>query len=159
MTTVPTDSSGVRFPPPGIYVLGLLVGFGLEHVWPLRIVPSRIALGVQVAGALLIAIGLALPIWAVLTFRAVGTSPIPTRATTAVASGGPYRFTRNPMYLGLGLVSAGVACLANALWPLLLMPLVLALVQRLVISREERYLEHKFGESYLAYKAQVRRWL
>jgi protein-S-isoprenylcysteine O-methyltransferase Ste14 len=63
------------------------------------------------------------------------------------------------MYLGLGLVSAGIACMANALWPLLLVPLVLAVVQRLVISREERYLEHKFGESYLAYKAQVRRWL
>jgi protein-S-isoprenylcysteine O-methyltransferase Ste14 len=63
------------------------------------------------------------------------------------------------MYLGLGLVSVGVAGVANALWPLLLVPLALALVQRLVICREERYLEHKFGESYLAYKAQVRRWL
>jgi protein-S-isoprenylcysteine O-methyltransferase Ste14 len=159
VTPVPTDSSGVRFPPPGIYVIGLLVGFGLEQVWPLRIAPTRIAIGAQAAGAFLTAIGLALPIWAVLAFRAVGTSPIPTRATTAVASSGPYRFTRNPMYLGLGLVSAGVACMANALWPLLLVPLVLAVVQRLVISREERYLEHKFGESYLAYKAQVRRWL
>jgi protein-S-isoprenylcysteine O-methyltransferase Ste14 len=159
MTTVPTNSSAVRFPPPAIYVIGLLVGFGLEQIWPLRIVPPRIAFGAQVAGAVFIAIGLALPIWAVLTFRAVGTSPIPTRATTAVASGGPYRFTRNPMYLGLGLVSVGVAGVANALWPLLLVPLALALVQRLVICREERYLEHKFGESYLAYKAQVRRWL
>jgi protein-S-isoprenylcysteine O-methyltransferase Ste14 len=159
MTTLHTDSSGVRFPPPGIYLIGLLAGFALEQFWPLRIVPTRIAFGAQVAGAFLIAIGLALSIWAVLVFRAVGTSPIPTRASTAVASGGPYRFTRNPMYLGLGLVSAGVAGLANALWPLLLVPLVLAVVQRLVICREERYLEHKFGESYLAYKAQVRRWL
>ena len=70
----------------------------------------------------------------------------------------PYRFTRNPMYLGLVFVTAGLALLANALWPLILLPVVIVILRRAVIDREERYLTAKFGEEYLQYKARVRRW-
>ena len=79
--------------------------------------------------------------------------------TTALAVGGPYRFTRNPMYLGLVFITAGLALLANALWPLILLPVVIVILRRAVIDREERYLTAKFGEEYLQYKARVRRWL
>ena len=68
-------------------------------------------------------------------------------------------FTRNPMYLGLVFITAGLALLANALWPLVLLPVVIVIVRRAVIDREERYLTAKFGEEYLQYKARVRRWL
>ena len=74
-----------------------------------------------------------------------------------MAVGGPYRFTRNPMYLGLVFILAGLVLLANALWPLILLPVVI--VRRAVIDREERYLTAKFGEEYLRYLARVRRWL
>ena len=72
---------------------------------------------------------------------------------------GPYWFTRNPLYLAATLIYAGIAVRFNALWAALLLPLVLGVVQRGVIEREERYLERKFGEEYIRYKAQVRRWI
>jgi protein-S-isoprenylcysteine O-methyltransferase Ste14 len=81
------------------------------------------------------------------------------RPTTAIVFTGPYRFTRNPMYLGLALLQAGLAMVTNSLWPLLTLAPVIVAVRRLVIDREERYLEAKFGEEYRAYKARVRRWV
>ncbi len=91
--------------------------------------------------------------------RAVGTSPNPARPTTALTIAGPYRFTRNPMYLAFALMSAGVAAVANALWPLLLVPVIVLVIQRVAILPEERYLAAKFGAEYLAFKARVPRWL
>jgi protein-S-isoprenylcysteine O-methyltransferase Ste14 len=80
--------------------------------------------------------------------------PVP-RLTTE----GPFRYTRNPGYLSLTMLYAGIAVLRNALWAILLLPLVLIVIQREVIGREERYLERTFGEEYLAYKARVPRWV
>jgi protein-S-isoprenylcysteine O-methyltransferase Ste14 len=72
---------------------------------------------------------------------------------------GPFRHTRNPGYLSLTMIYAGLASLANALWAILLLPAALLVIQRGVIEREERYLERRFGEEYLRYKARVRRWI
>ena len=72
---------------------------------------------------------------------------------------GPYRFTRNPAYLGMALTYVGIALLSSAVWVLLPLPLVLAVIDRGVIAREERYLQRKFGEEYLSYKRTVRRWV
>jgi protein-S-isoprenylcysteine O-methyltransferase Ste14 len=80
--------------------------------------------------------------------------PVP-RLTTD----GPFRYTRNPGYLSLAMIYAGIAVLRNALWVILLLPLVLFVIQREVIGREERYLERTFGEEYLDYKTRVRRWV
>jgi protein-S-isoprenylcysteine O-methyltransferase Ste14 len=80
--------------------------------------------------------------------------PVP-RLTTE----GPFRYTRNPGYLGLAIIYAGIAVLRNALWAILFLPVVLYVIEREVIGREERYLERTFGEEYLAYKARVRRWV
>ncbi len=87
------------------------------------------------------------------------TSPKPWLPTTTLVVGGPFRFTRNPLYLGMTLFYIGVAILAQALWAFVLLPFVLMIVQRGVIEREERYLERKFGTDYLRYKQRVRRWL
>jgi len=153
------DTSGVRVLPPLVYFTGLTAGLLLDRVWPVRIVPPAMGPVLGVAGWVLVAIGLLLPISAVILFRRAGTSPVPTRPTTALAFGGPYRFTRNPMYLGLALVQTGVGLIANALLPVVFLVPVLFVIRRYVIDREERYLERKFGESYLSYKQRVRRWL
>jgi protein-S-isoprenylcysteine O-methyltransferase Ste14 len=91
--------------------------------------------------------------------RRAGTNVNPTEPTTILVVEGPFKFTRNPLYLSLTLFYAGVAILMNALWAMLMLPAVLFLVNRGVIEREERYLERKFGEQYTQYKERVRRWI
>jgi protein-S-isoprenylcysteine O-methyltransferase Ste14 len=154
----PKATSGVKFPPPAIYALLLGAGFLLGTRFPAEIWPGH-AIATRVAGALLFAVGAALGLSAILTFRRAGTSPNPMRPTSALAVAGPYRFTRNPMYLGLAIGFAGFSVFWNALWPLLSVPLAMALETILVIAREERYLEGRFGEAYRGYKARVRRWI
>jgi protein-S-isoprenylcysteine O-methyltransferase Ste14 len=110
-------------------------------------------------GLFLVVVWLLLGISAVVTFRRAGTTPNPTKPTTALAFGGPYRFTRNPMYLGLVLLVVGLALVMNSIWLVIMSVPVLLLLRQAVILREERYLEGKFGEDYLAYKKRVRRWI
>jgi protein-S-isoprenylcysteine O-methyltransferase Ste14 len=156
------DSSGVRVFPPILFVGGLAIGFLVQWLVPLPIVPAStplLAALVHRLGAALVVLWLALSIYAVATFRRAGTTPNPTRPTTALASGGPYRFTRNPMYLALAFLQAGIALYWNVFWPLAALVPVLYIVRHAVIDREERYLEGKFGDEYRAYQARVRRWL
>ena len=90
--------------------------------------------------------------------RRAGTNIRPDRPATVIVTDGPFRFSRNPLYLSLTLVYVGIASMMNALWPLLLLVPLLLIVQRGVVLREERYLEAKFGETYRSYKTRVRRW-
>ena len=159
MSSAPDDRSGVRIFPPLIYLSGLLLGFLLLWRVPLPIVTAVLVGPLRLLGAFCLVAGLALVLWARATFRRAGTTTHPAGPTTTLAVAGPYRFTRNPMYLGLVFVLAGLALLANALWPLILLPVVIVIVRRAVIDREERYLTAKFGAEYLLYKARVRRWL
>jgi protein-S-isoprenylcysteine O-methyltransferase Ste14 len=159
MATAVSDNSGVRIFPPAIYLAGIGLGFLLQWQWPIPIAPDGLLLAVRVVGGLVTALWLGMNIWALATFFRAGTTPNPTRPTTALTFNGPYRFTRNPMYLSLAFLQIGVALLANALWPLLFAIPVLWMVKRIVIDREEDYLERKFGEQYLTYKRRVRRWL
>jgi protein-S-isoprenylcysteine O-methyltransferase Ste14 len=91
--------------------------------------------------------------------RRAGTPANPYKPVSHMVTGGPFHYTRNPAYLAMTMIYTGIAGLANALWAILLLPVALLMIQRGVIEREERYLEHKFGEEYLRYKAQVRRWI
>lgn len=91
--------------------------------------------------------------------RRAGTNVDPYHPTTAIVEAGPYRYTRNPLYVGMALIYSGISARANALPAALLLPAVLHLVDRGVIRREERYLEGKFGDEYLRYKGRVRRWI
>jgi protein-S-isoprenylcysteine O-methyltransferase Ste14 len=154
-----TDSAGVRIFPPAVYLGGLVIGYALNWLWPVPILPGDADPIVRIVGGALALAGIALMLLAVAAFRRAGTSPNPTVATSALTFDGPYRFTRNPMYLGLALLTAGIAGIGNALWPLLAVIPVVAIIQTQVIAREERYLETKFGETYLAYRSRVRRWL
>lgn len=89
----------------------------------------------------------------------IGEPFVPGKPTSTLITDGPFRYSRNPGYLAGAMVYAGIASLANVLWVFLLLPVVLLMMQRTAISREERYLERKFGEEYLRYKARVPRWI
>jgi len=93
------------------------------------------------------------------TIEKAGTPIRTDRPVPRLVTDGPFRYTRNPGYLGLAMFYAGIAVLRNALWAILLLPVVVYVIQREVIGREERYLERTFGEEYLVYKARVRRWV
>lgn len=149
------QAARVLVPPPLAYAVPLVAGL-LLHRWrpigPLPAAPS------SVAGIVFLVLGLVgLP--AVVAFRRAGTSPIPWKPTTALVMTGPFRFTRNPMYVGFTCLYAGISLLAHAVWPLVFLPLVLAVMHYGVILREERYLEGVFGEPYRDYCRQVRRWI
>ena len=150
------DTAAVIAPPPLIYLAGLAAGLILGAAVPIPFLARGAA---SVIGAVLIAAALGLALWGTRTMRRAGTSVRPDVPTTALVTTGPFGFSRNPLYVALTLLYAGIAIAARSLWALLLLIGVLAVVHRGVIGREERYLEQKFGVDYLQYKARVRRWL
>ena len=153
------DKAGVRIFPPFIAGAGILAGGVLSQVWPMPLAPESWHDSLRLGGLFLIATWLAFAISAVLTFRRAGTNVNPTKPTTALAFGGPYKITRNPMYLGLVLLVVGSGFVLNSVWPILMAVPVLLLLRNAVILKEEQYLERKFGAAYTDYKARVRRWI
>lgn len=150
------DNAGVRFPPPFIYLLTFAGGWGIQQWSPVTLLPRDKA---HVAALVLVVAWAALTAWTMTCFRRHHTSVVPVRPTTTLIVNGPFRITRNPLYLGMIMLYAGVALWLDALWPLvLLLPLVFV-IQQYVIRREERYLERTFGDPYRAYKGRVRRWI
>lgn len=154
-------SPGVRFPPPTVFVVGWLLGWLLEaRVERFRLVGgSADRWPLVVAGTLLLAAGLLVIAWGLATFLRARTAIMPHHSASRLVTHGPYRFTRNPMYLGMTLLYLGLAVRANMGWPVLLLPVVLWTLHRLVISREERYLSSAFGAAYDDYRHRVRRWI
>lgn len=150
------DNPGVVAPPPLIYAGTLAAGLIVNKLAPVGFRPRalRKALGVP-----LILGGLFIGISGFRAMKRAGTNVDPREPTTTIVTEGPYRFTRNPLYVGMTLLYSGISSLSNALWPMLLLPGVLAVMRKGVIEREERYLERKFGDEYLRYKREVRRWL
>jgi protein-S-isoprenylcysteine O-methyltransferase Ste14 len=150
------DTSGVRVPPPAYYLAGLLAGVALELALPIDGAPFWAVLPVAlICGGL----WLVLDGGAMLHFRRAGTSMVPMNPSTALVISGPYRFTRNPMYLGMVFLYVALAFALGLIWALILLPLVIAAVDQLVIAREEPYLVRKFGQPYRDYMGRVRRWL
>jgi protein-S-isoprenylcysteine O-methyltransferase Ste14 len=151
------DTSGVIAPPPFFYVGALLISLLLHLRFPLRFLPSswmRFLFGGLFIGSSILLGGLAFR-----EMHNVGTNPNPLEPTTAIVSSGPYKFTRNPIYISFVVLYSGIAIMANILWAIFLLPVVQIMMHFGVIVREEQYLEQKFGEIYLRYKATVRRWL
>jgi protein-S-isoprenylcysteine O-methyltransferase Ste14 len=157
-TSSPPPHAGVHVPPPLLYVAGFLLGWLLHRWWPAPITAGP-STGRMLAAAACVAVYLVIFAAAFLTFRRARTTLIPNRPATRLATGGPYRLTRNPMYVSLAALYLGVALFANSWWPVALLPLVLLVVDRAVIAREERYLAAAFPDEYAAYRARVRRWL
>ena len=150
------DIAGVVAPPPLLYLAAIAVGVILQLLVRVTVVPPRLAV---VLGAPLVLGALVLGAKAMREFQRAGT-PVPTREpTVALVTTGPYRFSRNPIYLSMSILHLGIAIWANSAWLLLTLAAVLIVMSRGVIAREERYLERRFGKPYLDYKAAVRRWL
>jgi protein-S-isoprenylcysteine O-methyltransferase Ste14 len=148
------DTAGVVAPPPLIYADALAAGVLSKALFPVGFLPRTVA---RALGLPLIGSGLLLFFSGLLTMHRAGTEVRPDRPTTSLVVEGPYRFTRNPIYLGFTLVYGGIATLVNSLSSALLLPFVLVVMRRGVIEREEHCLELIFGKEYLRYKARVRR--
>jgi protein-S-isoprenylcysteine O-methyltransferase Ste14 len=141
------DTPGIRVPPPPVYLLALLLGILLDRRAHVPFLPRGVA---RVLGWPLVGGGMALTVWFVRTMRGADTTIRIDKSVSSLVQDGPFRYTRNPGYVALTMIYAGIATLRNALWAILLLPLVLYVIERKVIECEERYLERTFGDEYLA---------
>ncbi len=146
----------VRTPPPVVYLGLIILGVGLHFRWPMNFLPieTRVPLGLSIIVLSFVLFG-----WVVRTFLASKTSLDHRKPTTALISSGPFRFSRNPIYVSMTLFGLGLGVLFDNLWIVLLMIPAVLIIRFFVISREESFMESKFGEDYLRYKAAVRRWI
>jgi protein-S-isoprenylcysteine O-methyltransferase Ste14 len=152
----PADTPGVRFPPPLIYASAVVAGVLLDRRWSLPIGAEALR---SILGWLLLAGSLLLMGMSVGTFRRRRTSFLPFRPATTLVITGPYRYTRNPMYVAATLLTAAFGLWLNTWWPIILLVPTLMIVRHYVIAREESYMRRRFGSEYDAYTKQVRRWL
>jgi protein-S-isoprenylcysteine O-methyltransferase Ste14 len=143
--------------PPLIFFACLLAGWGLGLLRPLETgLPP--AFRYLACGLLWLWSG-ALGIWGLLTFRRLGTTHEPNGVPTALIETGPFLYSRNPLYVALCALLAGFGLLLDSVWPLALTPVLVVLLDRLVIAKEEQRLRAQFGDAYLSYQQRVGRWL
>ena len=151
------DTANVIIRPPIAWALAVLAGLTLQWVVSLPFMPASVPAGW--VGGMVFVLALALFAWAIATITRAGSNVPPNLPTTTIVETGPYRFTRNPIYLGMFLGLVGLAIAFDSLWLLvMLVPFTLA-IRYGVVAREEAYLERKFGDAYRQYRARVRRWL
>jgi protein-S-isoprenylcysteine O-methyltransferase Ste14 len=151
------DRTGIVIPPPLLFAAPFLCGWliGRRSPWTL----FEEGATAVVLGAVFTACGAAVAIAGVRQFRAARTTVLPFGGTSRIVITGIYRWSRNPMYLGMAVAYVGFSILANSGWCLMLLPVALVLVYLLAIRPEERYLRGKFGASYEQYRAHVPRWI
>jgi protein-S-isoprenylcysteine O-methyltransferase Ste14 len=152
------DSASVIAPPPALFLAAWMTAAALHRLVPLDIAPAR-WVQLRLIGGVLAGTGICLSAAVVWRFARASTPVSPLRATRALVIDGPYRYSRNPDYLGQALIYAGSSLVARRLWPLLLSPAALTIVTYGVIEREERYLNGRFGAAYREYAVRVPRWL
>jgi protein-S-isoprenylcysteine O-methyltransferase Ste14 len=148
----------MRIPVPWVFVLAFLVGVVLQAFIPIAIGAEtrRVA---RIAGIVGLTAGVALAVWALTIFRKVRTTTIPFGKSSALVTWGPYRFSRNPMYVALTVAYLGEAGILGQVWPLPLLLLTLVYVNGTLIPFEESRLQETFGDAYAQYRASVRRWV
>jgi len=149
------DNPGVVMRPPLLYGVALVVVFVLRWLWPMPIVGPVVALGVGLA---LVVLSVGIAIWGRRTMQAAGTNVDPHRPATVLVKNGPFRFSRNPLYMALVLLFLGLSLVVDTWWGIVLLFPVLIIMHWGVILREERYLDQKFGASYQEYRSKVRRY-
>ena len=158
MTNEPRPNAGVKFPPPFIFLLGLIAALLINRA--VRLPPAAPEpRWMFFLGLALMVVGFLFAGWGIATFRRHHTAIAPIRPATTIVSSGPYAITRNPMYVGLTCVYIGGAFLLDTWWAFVLLPIVVLIIDRQVIGREERYLASAFGAQYESYRARVRRWI
>jgi protein-S-isoprenylcysteine O-methyltransferase Ste14 len=151
------DRSNAIVRPPLALALAILGGLVANWLIPLPFLPEAVPR--TWAGSTAIVLGLALGAWAIVTLRQAGTRVETTKPTTAIVTRGPYRLTRNPIYVGMLAILIGLTIALDTAWLLVAMVPFYLVIRFGVIAREEAYLERKFGDTYRSYKSRVRRWL
>lgn len=152
----PRDAAGAPLPPPVLVAFVIAAGVALWFIAPLALPRgvSAAALAAPFAAA-----AVALLAWSARTLRHAHTAVIPYHETTSLVTSGPYRFTRNPIYLAFLVAQAALAFALSNGWLLILLPVSWYLLDVVQVRREEQYLVRKFGEAYYAYARRVRRWI
>jgi protein-S-isoprenylcysteine O-methyltransferase Ste14 len=150
-------TANVMVRPPIAWAVAVLAGLAFNWLTPLRFVPH--ALPAVWVGAVIFAAGVALFAWAISTMTRAGSNVPTNRPTTTIVDRGPYRFTRNPIYVGMMLGLVGLAVALDTLWLLLTLAVFALVIRYGVVAREEAYLEREFGDVYRGYRKRVRRWL
>src|SRR5665213_3250224 len=152
------DNPGVYIPPPLFYVVIFLAALFLQNKFPINAILFR-GQGFKILGIIFIFIALFFLIKSLRQFIQSKNTVVTMLPASSLQTTGIYRITRNPMYLGLAIVYLGLSCLIGNWWNFILFPFLLLLVQQYIISKEEKYLDRRFGKEYAAYKHKVRRWL
>ena len=153
-----TDSPGINFPPPLIYAIIFLAAVFIQKKIPIddHIFESRVTPFISILFFLL---ALNYCVRSMKQFIQTKNTIIPNKPASSLQTTGVYHTTRNPMYLGLVLIYLGLSCLIGNWWNIILLPLLLLIIQEYIIKKEEKYLGRKFGQEYIDYRHQVRRWL
>lgn len=162
MTTPPTGGNPLRLlmrvPVPWVFVLTYLVGVCVEAALPPSFRKEAVP-AIGIAGAVLFAVGAVIAGWSLSIFRKARTTTVPGRTSAQLVTWGPYRLSRNPMYVSLSLAYLGEAGMLRQVWPVVLLPLTVAYLNWIVIPVEEARLAEAFREDYERYCSRVRRWL
>jgi len=153
--SIPPDTPEVLAFPGVLYAAAFAGAIGLHMLWPVPILPEPIA---RWSGVALCLVGAALILWGIATMRAAKTNIYPELPATALVTNGPFRFTRNPLYLALTILFLGLSLEINTLWGIVTLVPLLLVMHHGVILREEAYLERKFGDAYRQYRSSVRRY-
>lgn len=148
-----------RIPPPMLFVVPLMIGLRVNRAYAQPLAPDALARTGGVLGWLLVALGVLITASSVALFIRRRTTIIPHRGARSLVTGGPFRFSRNPMYVALSAVYLGVCLVSNSAWPLLFLAVPLVFLQAVTVPIEERMLRDRFGAEYEHYAARVRRWL
>ena len=151
------DTAQVIIRPPLAWGLAIIAGLTLNWLVPLPFLPADLPAGWL--GAMVFVLAVALVAWAIVTMTRVGSNVPTNRPTTTIVEAGPYRFTRNPVYLGMFLGLIGLAIAFDNLWLLIMLVPFALVIRYAVVAREEAYLERKFSDIYHGYRSRVRRWL
>jgi protein-S-isoprenylcysteine O-methyltransferase Ste14 len=149
----------LRIPVPWVFVLAYLLGVALNLFLPIHVPPPEALKIAWRAGIAFVVVGSLVAFPALYLFRKSSTTTVPFETPAQFVTSGPFRISRNPMYVGLALIYLGVSGTQGQVWPLLLLPIVLVYLDRVVIPVEERHLLQVFGEAYGQYRGRVRRWL
>jgi len=149
----------LRIPVPWVFILTYLVGLVIQVIFPLHILPHEYLYSIKISGIVLFAAGAFFATWSLVIFHRASTTTTPGESSKKLITRGPYRFSRNPMYMSLTLAYLGEAGLLAQFWPVMVLPMMLAYLNRIVIPLEEEILKKDFKEEYENYCAHVDRWI
>ena len=151
----PPDHPDLPVKPPLVFLVSIVIGVGTHHLAPMRAGPA----GRASVGVAIVALAVALLVWAALSFRSRRTPLEPWKPTTAIVDFGPFAFSRNPVYLAFALIQVGFGLWTDRLAVVAMVVPALLATNAWIVPREEAYLERKFGAEYVGYRRRVRRWL